>query len=369
MGTKDDNARAQDGTLPDDPTADAVDYRGTPAIDMQACSVGELLPNVLAEIDARNTGKSKPIALPHWPQMAAALGGGLWPGFYTLTGNTGSGKSAFAIDVALQAAQAGCPVLYIALELDELGILARLLAHPRLAKGAFVRWSALYRGQVDGDTLAGLADRSALIDRLPIHIRTGDAYGYDPKRMRADAAAFVDFYGNNAAGPPLVLLDFLQVLSSPKEERWDMRERLSRAAYAGRQLARERGAVVLALSSTARDNYGKLGGQDRTSLGAFNPGALVGLGKESGEIEYASDGVFVLASEPRNEAAPPEGGTPTWLAIAKQRAGLSAWIPMRFDGRSHKEDWGRAPFESHAEKALTQINAHAAAYNPSKGLR
>ena len=63
----------------------------------------------------------------------------------------------------------------------------------------------------------------------------------------------------------------------------------------------------------------------------------MGLGKESGEVEYAADSVLVLCREPWDGAEPPPGGTATWLAIAKVRAGVPGWVRFTFDGGIFRE--------------------------------
>jgi hypothetical protein len=69
----------------------------------------------------------------------------------------------------------------------------------------------------------------------------------------------------------------------------------------------------------------------------------VGLGKESGEIEFAADSVMALVAEPwrdqdsAGQACAPKDGTHVHLAVAKVRAGSSRWVEMRFDGGSFWE--------------------------------
>jgi replicative DNA helicase len=65
---------------------------------------------------------------------------------------------------------------------------------------------------------------------------------------------------------------------------------VGRVSYVARTIARDLKAAVVVLSSTARANYAEL-----VNDPGRDPGDLVGLGKESGEIEYAADGVLVLA--------------------------------------------------------------------------
>jgi replicative DNA helicase len=78
---------------------------------------------------------------------------------------------------------------------------------------------------------------------------------------------------------------------------------------------------VLALSSTARENYARLVFEEEA-----DPGDFVGLGKESGEVEYASDGVLVLARGVRADAVVRR------LVVAKHRAGPTGVVDLRWDG-------------------------------------
>jgi replicative DNA helicase len=142
-----------------------------------------------------------------------------------------------------------------------------------------------------------------------------------------------------------VILDFLQIIGAEKGQREDLRERIGRAAYVGRGVARSLNAAVLLASSTSRENYLALTGRKRNTkqntvenesekLGKGSPIRFVGLGKESGEIEFAADTVLVLTQEPWESEKQPKGGTVCHLALAKVRAGKPGWVKLWFDGRA-----------------------------------
>ncbi len=125
------------------------------------------------------------------------------------------------------------------------------------------------------------------------------------------------------------------------DAREDLRERIGRAAYQARHAARQHGAVVLALSSTARANYGTVGGlalgpEGRPTI-AHNDPKLLGAGKESGDLEFAVDTQLVLATAPGTVG--PEGVTgadpgAVWVAIPKLRAGPGGWVRLTM-GNGH----------------------------------
>ena len=140
----------------------------------------------------------------------------------------------------------------------------------------------------------------------------------------------------------MVVLDFLQLVQSPDEERQDLRECIGRASYAGRQAARDHEAVVVLISSTARQNYdavNKIGRLGKSNFPVKWPGTLVGLGKESGETEYSADCVLALVRD-RSVGQLDYAGRKwswLWLAVAKLRAGPPCWRPLLFDGSRMKE--------------------------------
>jgi replicative DNA helicase len=279
--------------------------RATGAADAASSArVADDLDDLVAAMHRRAAGEERPLASP-WPRLDAVLGGGLWPGLYTLVGGTGAGKTQLAVQAAVHAAQAGATVLYLALELSRREVAARVLG---VLAGA--SWSALLRGALPEVALAGAVARAERrLRALPFYTECGPPYGYGVDTLTARAWAL---------RPALVVLDYLQLCGRPGEE---LRASIGRTAYAARAIARDLGAVVLALSSTARENYARLIFDEEA-----DPGDLVGLGKESGEVEYASDGVLVLARAPRAASVARR------LVVAKNRSGPTGAVDLRWDG-------------------------------------
>lgn len=361
----DENDRLRAGTLPDDPEADAhplsapspdtPDSRAVFALQdaqraLDGMKVAQFLQGALKRMSARARGDEKPIPLP-WPVLGDALAGGLWPGLHVLVGNTGSGKSQFSLQIAVEAARNGVPVLYVGLELGKVDLVARLLGLLTARK-----WSRLFLGSGGVQELAEIQERHpeafADLGSMPFHLEVCPPMGWSYTELTRKTQALRALYPERTAAdgtpipgsrPLLVVLDFLQLVGSPPETREDLRERIGRAAYAGRAVARDLDAAVLLVSSTARDNYGKVDGEKDGSkgpaLGEGNPARFVGLGKESGEVEYAADSVLVLCRDNgSNGRAPEDGWSPMWLAIAKSRArgesieAQRGWVELRFNG-------------------------------------
>ncbi len=326
----DDNDRLRAGTLPADPAADAEPMPPEPGSAEASLprEIGSFMGDALGRMRRRADGTEKPIALP-WPSVNEALGGGLWPGMlHVLAGTTGAGKTILAMEAALASARAGVPVLYVSLELGPDEMVARLLGLMSREK-----WSGLYLGRArDDEDPRGIVDKVARehgpeLGALPLRLEVGAPMGHPPERLWSAANAMRASLPEEHRGarPFLVVLDYLQLIG--RGEREDLRVAIQRAAYYARAIARDLDAAVLVLSSVARGQYANLKIEPGKKLPP--PSLLVGIGKESGEIEFAADVVLALADE---EWAEGEKSKAVHLAVAKSRTGTPSWVPLRFNG-------------------------------------
>lgn len=336
---KDQNDRLRDGTLPLNPEAD-TELMPDPNAPRPPHALADLLRPALELARARREGRVKPLPLP-WRGYASALAGGLWPGMHVLVAGTGAGKTAFALQVALGAAKAQHPVCYVGLELDEPQIALRLLA-----EHAQMSWSKLYLGQ--SQKLEQAEALASELEQLPFYVETGPPGGWPAAHLSSVAEGLRA--AHPAAGTLLLVVDFLQLVGDEAgQSKRELRERIGRAAYQAREVARRYDATVLLVSSAARDNYKTLSseckearlGTVKTELGIrrtiFNPDVLVGLGKESGEIEYAADSVTVLVRWPQ---ALDNGERCVVVAVPKLRYGPPSWVAFAFDGHRFHENAG-----------------------------
>jgi len=129
------------------------------------------LSQLMRRIDARSDGTSETDAVSTgFPSADQLLGGGMRAGdLVVLGGDVGSGKSAFALAVALRAGLAGLPVAFYTGETTVERVLERMLALEGRA-----RIDDLRRGTLDDSTRAGvgaaalrLRDVSPMVERLP----------------------------------------------------------------------------------------------------------------------------------------------------------------------------------------------------------
>ncbi|MBK6531249.1 MAG: AAA family ATPase [Deltaproteobacteria bacterium] len=277
---------------------------GTPN-QQNANRVGQDIEAMLETMEARRSGQETAMSTP-WSPVDSLLGGGLWPGMYVLVGGTGSGKTQWAVQVAVEAARRGQSVLYLALELSRQDLAARVIG---TLSG--VAWSQILRGTLDEVDVTRVMMAARVAEQIPFHTECGPPFGYGAETLAARAWALK---------PALIVIDYLQLCAGRHGE--EPRTAVGRVSYVARALARDLGAVVLVLSSTARANYAEL-----VNDPARDPVDLVGLGKESGEIEYAADGVMVLARSA-------EGGRKRVLVLAKNRHGPVGRADLLWNGHT-----------------------------------
>jgi replicative DNA helicase len=144
------------------------------------------------------------------------------------------------------------------------------------------------------------------------------------------------------APTPLVIVDYLQLGGAEPTARPDPRQRVSELAYILGDAANEHNVAVLAISSVARHweehlrpdpeaHQTALKNNGKSALGQGDPSRFIGIGKESGEVEYSAQTALAMAQVPEGSH------TVTYLGIAKNRSGPTGWVKLYFDGCRHSE--------------------------------
>ncbi len=296
----------------------------------------DLIAPALDRAERRRTGEERPIPVP-FPEYADALGGGFWPGMHVLVSGTGAGKSQLALMTGLSAARNGYPVGYVGLELDECQIALRAIS-----EASSLSWSKLYLGKCSASDIAKAREVSAALAGLPFYAEFGSPMGWPAARL-VDLARRMR--AEHPSGPMLIVLDYLQLIGDDPAEggrRRELRERIGSAAYAARHVANTYDVAIVVISSAARTHYGLLASDAKEAglvskrLPGFhgptktirNPEVLVGVGKESGELEYAADTVTALIRWP---AQLDNGATAVICAVPKVRAGFPRWSALAFE--------------------------------------
>ena len=312
--------------------------------------IGTLADKAIRKMLGRAEGSERPIETP-WPGVNKAMRGGFWPGLYTLTSGTGTGKTQWAVQVAVGAARAlegaGERVRYIALELGEDELVARVLGELAGEQWSDLLYGAALNGEkTHGAITAAAETHGAELRALPLDVETADAIGWTYAELLK--------IGNEPRPPRLVVLDYTQLVGAPEGVRAELRETIGNVAKVARDLARRRGVTVLALSSTARVNYEATSGADSAPEkgkpkkkpllpGQGDPSRFIALGKESGELEYTADVVMALVREPEEEDPLPGQARGVWVAFAKGRGFPAGWARLLWNGTRFYEEQGAAP--------------------------
>lgn len=336
-----------------------------------ARNMADVLPSLTDIRDPRRGGVPLPA---EWASMAAVMGGitrthletyhagrgdlgrhfetckragaYLPPGLHTITGQTGGGKTAAVINLALTALAGGHPVVYVSLELDAHEVAARLLA----LEGN-LPWAPLaLRRELPAETMTkrdrAIADMTPGVRNCVVLVPDGESATQTAADVRATALRLWHETGRELA--PLVIFDYLQaasILTLGEGRDTSLREHIAAVAMTLRRLSRESldgypdwpGCPVVALSITARGN---VAGKERAEGFAGDPDelrfadleALKALPKEAGEVEGTAVTAWVMAL---GETVEDNGERPLTLRLAKNRMGPAGqWIPFTFHGRT-----------------------------------
>ena len=198
----------------------------------------------------------------------------LYPGLACLTGATSLGKTSFCSQLADQLIEKGETVLYFSLEQLTIELITKSLARRYYAKG--------------GRKLSNIDIKNGVSDRVLEEVKRD--YSQDAERLNyiecdftvsADMIiSYVEDYIKQNQVKPVVIVDYLQIISAPEGVRFDDRERIDDAVKKLKLLSKRRELFVLVISNMARSSY-----REKISEDSF---------KESGLIEYTCDYLFGL---------------------------------------------------------------------------
>ena len=270
---------------------------------MNAADVA-LLTRLLERVDATIDGAPQPETVPTgFPGVDTLLGGGLRRGdLVALGGDTGSGKSAFALAVALRAAAAGRRVTFLTNEMRPERVVERALC----IEGR-VRVDDLRNGTLDDAARAAIGTAALRLREAPLTVTALPAGG-----------ALDEWTDGVPRVPPpaLIVVDSLHALAGDRGR--PLEEELAVAVRALKRLALERDAVVLLLSHlTPR---GRTPTDARPTLGDF--------ATPSAAAQHA-DVLLALFREEMYDAAPGTAGG-TELLVLKNRNGPTGYVDLFF---------------------------------------
>ena len=286
---------------------------------------GAPLTAYAAELLEGLTAVDRPTVSTPFDHLNALLGGGLHGGkFYVLAAPPGGGKTTLASQIADFAAAAGIPTAYVALEMGRGQMFDYALARRIGMNSATVEARSFQHAEHDRAALAQAA-RDYLETVAPrLSVIEGD-WNTTPAALNAWVAQARARYAIPATAPVLVVADYLQLMNTG-DDKLDSgganeTQKISQVAVLLKQLARDSGAAVLALSDVVKSEQGAA-----IKGGEFTLNLLRG----SNRIAHAADVVLALYSE----AAQSDGG----------KAASDPWdmLAQKVQGSPRARDFARA---------------------------
>lgn len=247
-----------------------------------------------------------------------SLTGGLTPGnVFILGARPSMGKTALAMQMAINIAMRDEPALVFSMEMSRRELTYRIMAHLGSVDAYNLRHNTLTKPDYDGMTAA-----VSMLHGKPLSI--DDGMHSDISTMRAKAKAFK----RKAGGLGLIVIDYLQLMNGVEGD--TRNEKIGEISRSTKRMARELDVPVLVLSQL---NRGLEGRADKRPV-------LADL-RESGNIEQDADIVAFLYREEQYSGEWPGVAE---LIIRKQRNGPLGTTWLDFDGaRSRFTD--RAPMQ------------------------
>lgn len=278
-------------------------------------SIGDVMLDSYAYLERRQKGEIKAITS-GLNCLDRIIGGFFAEELTIIAARPSVGKSAFGVNVALAAAQAGFKVGVVSCEMSSEGLGQRLLSH-----GSFVDGMQLRRADVDEEAWDKLAGAMSDMGELPIEFlfdcsAVEDVVNTVRKKARRGE---ID----------ILVIDYLQFMETRKTFK-EERHRIGYISHALKRLARRAHIPVIALAQVTRQGEGTM--------------PTMKMLRESGDIEQDADGIIFL-HRPTSTDDPSvnpmhRGGWSTWqdsgltylsIGIAKQRNGAIGQTNVIFD--------------------------------------
>lgn len=198
----------------------------------------------------------------------------LYPGLALLTGSTSLGKTTFVSQLCDQLIERGESVLFFTLEQLPIEIFTK-----SLARGYYNRGGNNFTNR---DIREGATD-SRLEAVKEEFIKTADRFNIvvcDFNVSGDKIVKYVEDFMKETGIRPIVIVDYLQLVSAPEGERLDDRARVDDAIKRLKTLSKDHELFVLAISNMARSSYREKIAEDsykETGLAEFSADYLFGL--------------------------------------------------------------------------------------------
>ena len=265
----------------------------------------EVLLSAAEVLDQRSNGVIK--CLPSgFVDLDKQLAGGFRPGnLVIIAGRPGMGKTALAVNVALQAANHGSNTLFLSLEMPEQELADRLVS-----QAGSVCLSDVLAGNMEDEPGERIMCAMAKLQDVPLVIDDQGALSLFDVASKARST-------RRKHGLDLLVIDYLQLMTGDGDNRNQQIEQITRGLKA---LAKELDIPVIVLSQLSRKC------EERTNKRPM-PSDL----RESGAIEQDADVILFVYRDEEYHPNSPEKGTAE-IIVGKNRQGQSGMVRLAYQG-------------------------------------
>lgn len=270
----------------------------------ETATVVDALNALCARVERQADGKA-PCVPSGLAGLDKLLGGGYINGGLHIVGaRPAVGKSALALQIALNAAKSGVKVVYASLEMSSEDCTARLVGN--LGGGSAARF--MFGGQLSEEEYRRFASGMSQLSKLPIVFNRRSGINI----RQIEALCFRE-------KPGLLVIDHLGLLEPP-ERRLSLYEATTRNSRALKLLAMRLDIPVLCLCQLNRAAASDRSGEFRATMANL---------RESGGIEQDADTVCLLHDPPCEDSG---AGTPSLLELwlDKNRRGPCGHVDATF---------------------------------------
>jgi len=229
---------------------------------------------------------------------------------YIVAGRPGSGKTAFAMGIAVNVAAQDEGVGVFSLEMPSIQLVTRMLSsHTRIELGTFRKPREV------GNHWPAITSAIATMEKLPIWI--DDTGGITISEIRARVKKLKADIANKRVGNvtckglKVVIVDYLQLVQAQRGKGQNREQEVALVSRSLKLLAKQENVAVIALSQLNRSSESRKGSDKRPQLSDL---------RESGAIEQDADAVLFVF-RPSMYAEDPELEGWAEIIIGKQRNG------------------------------------------------
>jgi replicative DNA helicase len=272
-----------------------------------AAAIGDLVNDAMSELEAIQNRESAYTGLATGFRDLDELTSGLQPGnLVIIAARPGIGKSSLAMNIARNVAVQHEPVAMFSLEMSRYEIGMRLLCAE-----ARVPWDRIRNKRVGPDDWTRVVSAGETLHDAPLSIV--DAGNVNIVDIRAKARRLK----TSKQGLSLIIVDYLQLMTSPMTRRQDNRQQeVAEISRSLKLLAKELKVPILALSQLNRNPEARA--DKRPQLSDL---------RESGSLEQDSDVVMFI----HRDDLDPEKKREAELILAKHRNGPTGSIRLSFE--------------------------------------